>query len=718
MIHSFRARHSATAVGIASAFLTVTLSIGLVALRASHAGEPAGTECQVRFSVVDAVDLATLQFVVAYGDAAGAFDGVSTDVECSTGLPSTIAIFEDRDGQRELEAALVGFRSFRGPAKVVTCRFTATAPVGAGDFATTVLEASDPSVTPVVPDPTIAVSVSCEGNPTTTSTTTSTSHTTTTTTLDGNACLVALRLEDAATLGSLQVEVSALGGAGHFLTTGDEPDCFDFPAGVFAATNLADGDETMVLALIGLGGFDGPVDLAVCSFVATPTASPASFQVIVTDAGTPEANPVTGLTVTLQTDACHPAICGDGIVTAPETCDDAGASATCNANCTTVTTSTTTSTSLTTTSITSTTTTSTSTTTTTTLGDNACLVTLHLQDAVALGSMEFRITALGDAGHFVGTGAGPDCFGFPTGAITALSLTNADRTLAMAVVTLGGLTGPIDLADCSFVATPSADPADFEVLVTDAADPSGTPLRGLTVTVQAESCHVDYCGDGVVTDPETCDDAGQSATCDANCTSAFCGDGTVNAAAGETCDTTGQSASCDADCTAVSCGDGTVNAAAGETCDTAGQSASCDADCTAVSCGDSTVNETAGETCDAGGDAVDCDGDCSGVRCGDGYENGAAGEGCDEGGANSNSNGVFCNAACAPTPCGTPVSRSHLRPNATDALWALQSSIALQTCDRRVCDTDASGSTSASDALRILNAAVQRPVSLICPTTP
>ena len=44
------------------------------------------------------------------------------------------------------------------------------------------------------------------------------------------------------------------------------------------------------------------------------------------------------------------------------------------------------------------------------------------------------------------------------------------------------------------------------------------------------------CGDGVPAGDEACDDAGESATCNADCTLAACGDGLVNATAGEECD--------------------------------------------------------------------------------------------------------------------------------------------------------------------------------------
>ena len=60
----------------------------------------------------------------------------------------------------------------------------------------------------------------------------------------------------------------------------------------------------------------------------------------------------------------------------------------------------------------------------------------------------------------------------------------------------------------------------------------------------------------------------------------------------------------------ATCGDGTVNAAAAEDCDDAGESAICDNDCTSVTCGDGTLNTTAGEECDTSDDE-DCLSDCT-----------------------------------------------------------------------------------------------------------
>lgn len=75
------------------------------------------------------------------------------------------------------------------------------------------------------------------------------------------------------------------------------------------------------------------------------------------------------------------------------------------------------------------------------------------------------------------------------------------------------------------------------------------------------------CGDRIVEGVEECDDGGESPTCDEDCTMVACGDGTLNAAAGEQCDEAGESATCDANCSFVACGDGQYNATAGEQCD-------------------------------------------------------------------------------------------------------------------------------------------------------
>ena len=78
----------------------------------------------------------------------------------------------------------------------------------------------------------------------------------------------------------------------------------------------------------------------------------------------------------------------------------------------------------------------------------------------------------------------------------------------------------------------------------------------------------------------------------------------------------------------------------------------------AAYCGDGDVNATAGETCDTGGESATCDHDCTAVVCGDGVVQGQ--ETCDDGAANTDgwSEMPLCNATCDDydvTDCGFPV---------------------------------------------------------------
>jgi len=65
----------------------------------------------------------------------------------------------------------------------------------------------------------------------------------------------------------------------------------------------------------------------------------------------------------------------------------------------------------------------------------------------------------------------------------------------------------------------------------------------------------------------TADVALDTATCDADCSEAVCGDGYTNVEAGEQCDTDVATALCDVDCSHAQCGDGLLNPAAFEECD-------------------------------------------------------------------------------------------------------------------------------------------------------
>ncbi len=63
--------------------------------------------------------------------------------------------------------------------------------------------------------------------------------------------------------------------------------------------------------------------------------------------------------------------------------------------------------------------------------------------------------------------------------------------------------------------------------------------------------------------------------------------------------------------------------------------------------------------------------------------------------------------------CGVPISRG-LRPTATDALFALRTSVGLEQCSLCECDVNTSGTTTVADALAMLSSSVGIEVSFDC----
>lgn len=133
------------------------------------------------------------------------------------------------------------------------------------------------------------------------------------------------------------------------------------------------------------------------------------------------------------------------------------------------------------------------------------------------------------------------------------------------------------------------------------------------------------CGDGIVDAAagEQCDDGGvQTPSCELDCTLSRCGDSIINTLAGEQCDdgnlddTDECLNTCQSNPLFAVCGDGIVNAVAGEQCDDGGsQTAACELNCTVPTCGDSIINLYAGEQCDDGNlDNTDtCDNFCQSI---------------------------------------------------------------------------------------------------------
>ncbi|MCK6554690.1 DUF4215 domain-containing protein [Candidatus Binatia bacterium] len=180
-------------------------------------------------------------------------------------------------------------------------------------------------------------------------------------------------------------------------------------------------------------------------------------------------------------------------------------------------------------------------------------------------------------------------------------------------------------------------------------------LPGLHDTITTIVLAANQCGNGALDPGEVCDDGGESATCDDDCTLAACGDGTVNRTAGEECDDANSDDhdACRNDCKANVCGDGIIRTGS-EQCDDGNQTDGdgCDSNCTPTACGNGVV--TAGEQCDDGNTTWEdgCSGACGNEFCGDGVRQAGLNEQCDDGNAFS---GDGCDVNCTWTQCGNGI---------------------------------------------------------------
>ncbi|HEX5037108.1 MAG TPA: choice-of-anchor Q domain-containing protein [bacterium] len=169
----------------------------------------------------------------------------------------------------------------------------------------------------------------------------------------------------------------------------------------------------------------------------------------------------------------------------------------------------------------------------------------------------------------------------------------------------------------------------------------GDPANGIPAAVHeplAGSPAIDGVDDAIAPPPAT-DQRGVSrpigAAADIGAVEAGCGDGAVNV--GEACDDGGESAACNADCTASACGDGVRNAAAGESCDDGNTEAGdgCSATCQTEACGNGILDS--GEACEDG-NADGGDGCSSACQ----FEDAGATGGDTSGGGNGTGDGGGC----------------------------------------------------------------------------
>ncbi len=273
------------------------------------------------------------------------------------------------------------------------------------------------------------------------------------------------------------------------------------------------------------------------------------------------------------------------------------------------------------------------------------------------GSGAMILTCMVAEANFRQSGAMPDCDAVPEGngvdsyaparpmIFTTGSMTASAQNWCGGFATVAALAG--ENLSCEEWTAPHSGGVLVRTTVNEEQDPLAPfDLAGGTLLAAT------LCGNALVDPGEACDDSGESIVCDDDCSLPVCGDGVLNASAGEDCDGSfacGPDEICTPACACIPapiCGNGETEF--GEDCDEAGESADCNADCSLATCGDGTLNASAGETCETGLDTC-TPGDLCGRFCGCVPPSGCGntfvddGEECDDGNLES---GDGCSASC------------------------------------------------------------------------
>jgi cysteine-rich repeat protein len=110
-------------------------------------------------------------------------------------------------------------------------------------------------------------------------------------------------------------------------------------------------------------------------------------------------------------------------------------------------------------------------------------IIFRLEDAVALGALQFRVSYRGMPGAFLGEADRIQC----TALVDVLSSFNhfsTGQTLTAGIIALAGMTGPVDIASCVFLRYGPRSELSFDVVVEDAAAPDLEPVTGITISAE------------------------------------------------------------------------------------------------------------------------------------------------------------------------------------------------------------------------------------------
>lgn len=104
-------------------------------------------------------------------------------------------------------------------------------------------------------------------------------------------------------------------------------------------------------------------------------------------------------------------------------------------------------------------------------------IVVSVSSATALGALQLEIVHLGNAGSWVGRGAGVDCVSM-VDAILAANFVGG-RGVKVGLISLQGIPTPGPVVRCGFRTRESLHPASFQIRLVDAADTDSEPVDPL-----------------------------------------------------------------------------------------------------------------------------------------------------------------------------------------------------------------------------------------------
>lgn len=147
---------------------TTTTSSSTTTTASVTSSTMAGAVCTLEFSLLEDVSPAALQWKVDYDPALGGFPGSGADVACEILVSGTLTALNDDDAG-VFEVGHISFVPFSTDGPLLRCDWVGPSPPSGGDFAVTLVVATDGSSEDIEPPPTVALTrLDCSGGVTTT----------------------------------------------------------------------------------------------------------------------------------------------------------------------------------------------------------------------------------------------------------------------------------------------------------------------------------------------------------------------------------------------------------------------------------------------------------------------------------------------------------------------------------------------------------------------